>query len=248
MKLRLSCGLVAAVLAATIVVAPARPAQANAWVNIAVAVATSLFSGSGSGSADLERAKQEILAAVNSAKQEILNHIDAIAAADVRACTEAAVTKYQDIDSMPDYLLGPFVNGAVDCAFLSTAYFDAVQDLRAADNIGKLMGIIYSIAMASYTKFGLSVTHLLDRLITGYDAVVARLTPTNCTIKRLKEPGFPPDRWWECTAYNGDVGTSEWCTGQQCQPNRAQAENRATRNTSRPTALEALPTLRQLRA
>ncbi|MEQ4302960.1 hypothetical protein ABNF97_16450 [Plantactinospora sp. B6F1] len=59
----------------------------------------------------LEAAKREIINAGENSKQEILNHIDAVAAPDVEACTQAAVTKFAQIDSMPGSLLGPFING-----------------------------------------------------------------------------------------------------------------------------------------
>src|SRR5512139_2524554 len=112
MRRKLAQGIVAATATVVITVAgTAQPARAAlpAWANVVITVASSLLSGGGGG--DLERAKREIIAAVENSKQEILNHIDAIAAADVEACTQAAVTKVAQIDSMPGSLLGPFVNG-----------------------------------------------------------------------------------------------------------------------------------------
>jgi hypothetical protein len=237
-------------MAVGVAVSPARPAQAGLtdWFNIIIAAVQTIANHSGGApNSQLEAAKQEILNAVQSAKQEILNHIDAIASADVKACTEAAVTKFAQIDSLPPELLGPFVNGAVDCATLSVAYFNAVQDLAAADNIGKLMGVIYSIAMASFTKYGLSIRDLLTQLIGGYENVVVKLTPTNCTkitFRDVERPRVPVEKWWRCIAYNGDVGESDSVFGSNSEPNRAPAENRATSNTSRSIAQNALPQLR----
>jgi hypothetical protein len=249
MRQRLMSGLVALTVAVGLSVAPTRPAQAGVtdWFSVVIAAVQVIAGGGGgggSGDPQLEAAKREIMAAVESAKQEILNHIDAIANADVQACTEAAVTKFAQIDSMPPELLGPFVNGAVDCSALSVAYFNAVQDPAAADNIGKLMGVIYSITMASFTKYGLSIKDLLTALIRGYENVVVKLTPANCTKYRAKEPGYPVEKWWECIAYNGDHGQSDWVEGTAAEPSRVQAEDRAARNTSRATAKDALPKLR----
>jgi hypothetical protein len=250
MKARWSSGVLAAVLAVTLsVTGTARPAQAalTDWFNVIINAVQTIASGSGHGgsSSQLDAAKREIINAVESAKQEILNHIDAIASADVQACTESAVTKFAQIDSMPPELLGPFVNGAVDCAALSVAYFNAVQDPAAADNIGKLMGVIHAIAMASFTKYGLSIRDLLTQLIGGYENVVVKLKPTNCTKYRVQEvevPGFI-ESWWECFAYNGDFGRSNSAFRGR-EPDRAQAEDRASGNTSRGIAQSALPQLR----
>jgi hypothetical protein len=248
MRRRLVSALVVATMATGVAISPARPAQAalTDWFNVIIAAVQTIASHSGGGpNSQLEAAKREIINAVESAKQEILNHVDAIAGADVKACTESAVTKFAQIDALPPELLGPFVNGAVDCATLSVAYFNAVQDLAAADNIGKLMGVIYSIAMASFTKYGLSIRDLLTQLIGGYENVVAKLKPTNCTKYRVQDvevPGFI-ESWWECFAYNGNFGRSNSALRGR-EPDRAQAEDRASANTSRKIAQDSLPQLR----
>ncbi|MEO3926097.1 hypothetical protein ABGB07_19835 [Micromonosporaceae bacterium B7E4] len=256
MRRRFVSGVVAATTAVVLTVSgTARPAQASwaSWAAVAVSVVQSLGSG---GGGDLERAKQEIIAAVENAKQDILNHIDTIAAADVQACTEAAVTKIAQIDSMPGSLLGPFVNGAVDCATLSKSYFNAVQSLPAADTIGKLMGVIYAIAMVAFAKYGLSTTALLDGLISGYQAVVTKLAPacSDQTIREYDSMGrlVTLEIQHTCVAYNGDRAWDFelYYRGRLQGPplDRAQVNMDATRNTSRWTAQQALPTLQAIRA
>ncbi|GAA0734323.1 hypothetical protein Drose_35060 [Dactylosporangium roseum] len=255
MRRRFVKGVVAATAAVVLTVSgTARPAQASwaSWAAVAVSVAQSLRSGGG----DLERAKREIIAAVENAKQDILNHIDTIAAADVQACTEAAVTKIAQIDSMPGSLLGPFVNGAVDCAALSKSYLNAVQSLPAADTIGKLMGVIYAIAMVGFAKYGLSTTALLDGLISGYQAVVTKLAPTcnDQTIREYDSRGrvVTVEIQHTCVAYNGDQAWDSelYYRGKLQGPplDRAQINMDATRNTSRWIAQQALPTLQTIRA
>jgi hypothetical protein len=251
-RTRLLTSLVAAFMAIVIGVGgTARPARAVVpWMTIAISVATSLFFGGGSG--DLEQAKREIIAAINASRQEMLDHIDAIASADVRACTESATTLVAQIDLMDQFTLAAFVINAVDCATLSTAYFDAVQNLGAADNIGKLMGMIYSIAMVGFAKLGFPTVDLLDGLIRGYEAVVTKLAPV-CVEFPDREPGTDITVInYECTAYNGDkgYGIQIFRSGRPTWPflDRVYVQNEATRNTSRAVAQSALPTLRQLRA
>jgi hypothetical protein len=255
MRRRFVNGVVAATVAVVLTVSgTTQPAQAawKDWANIIVSVAQSLLGGGN----DIERAKREIIAAVENAKQEILDHIDAIAAADVEACTEAAVTKIAQIDSMPGSLLGPFVNGAVDCAALSRSYFNAVQSLSAADTIGKLMGVIHGIAMVGFAKYGLSTTGLLDGVISGYQAVVTKLAPTcsEQTIREYDSMGrvVTVEIQYTCVAYNGDSAWDSelYYRGRLQGPplDRARVDTEATRNTSRWIAQQALPTLQALRA
>lgn len=258
MRRKMLGGLVAAALSVVLVVGgSARPARAAVdWGTVVVAVASSLFSSGGGGGGDLEQAKREIIAAVNSAKQEILDHIDGIAAADVRACVEAATIKVEQIDVMDPFSLALFVNGAVDCATLSSAYFDAVQSLEAADRIGRLLGEIYAIAMVGFAKVGLLTVDLLDSLIDSYESVVTKLKP-ECTERRIVENdinGRPLiiEIHYTCVAYNGDraEGVETYYRGVLVGPrlDRPTIDARATRNTSRAVAQAALPSLRQLRA
>ncbi|PRY32098.1 hypothetical protein CLV70_102309 [Pseudosporangium ferrugineum] len=259
MRLKTLGAAVAASLVLTAgAVAPARPAQASIvnWFEVIITAVSTLAANSGGGGNDaqLEAAKQQIIHAVESSKQEILAHIDAIAAADVEACTQSAVTKFAQIDSMPGSLLGPFVNGAVDCAHLSSSYFNTVQSLPAADNIGKLMGVIYAIAMTGFAKYGLSTRSLLGNLITGYEAVAVKMKPTRCGMQDALQdnevrprPGDP--MYWIvwCEAYNGDLANTTYNTIFPASPTEADFDAvrlQAGRNTSYATAVHALPALR----
>ncbi|GAA4697726.1 hypothetical protein [Phytohabitans rumicis] len=255
---RLRKGLVAAtmslVVAAGVTVRPAPAAAAVPWTQIAVAVASYLFSNSGGGGSDLERAKQEIIAAINASRDAIITEIDRIASADVRACTEAATTLVNQIDLMDDFTLSVFALNAVECASRSTAYFDAVANKAEADRIGKLMGQIFAIAMVGFRKMGFPATDLLAQLIRGYEAVVVKLAPT-CTENVLREYDdrgrlVTVEIQYTCVAYNGDsaFGSELYYLARLVTPplDRAQVSADATRNTSRAVAMAALPQLRAL--
>lgn len=262
MRARLLKGLAAASLAVTIAVAGSgMPVQAaetkraastnNAqvfafdWISMVVAVAGYLMSGTGSGG-NLEAAIAEIKAAIEQSKIEIIAQIDAIAAAEVEACLEAHTIEFLNIDFMDEYTLRAWAQNATTCATQASAFAGAVQSPQAVDKIGFVIGPIFAIVLAARAQAGFvnGTDLVLQSQIRAYEAVVTKLTPTNCQIITVSEGSTRYERWWRCTAYNGDVGRSSPCFGRDCMPNRVTAENQATRNTSRPIALGALPRLR----
>lgn len=259
MRKRLRNSLVAAGLAVAITVTavPATPAQAAPrgamqamafdWVSLVVAVAGHLLSGGGSEDDSLKAAVQQIVAAVESAKNDIIAHTDAIAAADVQACARQHTIEFSDIENMSNTVRQIWAQNATACATLATAYVNTVQTPQAVDNIGHVLPSLFAIVIAARGRANLpnGINLVIQDQIRSYEAVVAKLTPTNCVKKGNKEPGSPREKWWECIAYNGDWGQSGWVTA-PAEPIRAQAENAATRNTSRPAALSGLPQLRAL--
>ncbi|WP_159079479.1 MULTISPECIES: hypothetical protein [unclassified Plantactinospora] len=260
MRRRLLNGLLAGCLAVSMVVGgsakPARAVDASFWINVAVAVAGSLFGGGGGGvtPAQLERAKREILGAINQSQQEILAHIDGIAAADVRACARSNTLLMPNIDQMDIYTLSVFLDSSLNCATLSSAYFDAVQDLGAADHIARVMGEIYSIAMVTFAKFGFDSTPLLDDLIASYEAVLNKIKPAcGHSYGTIWDPEFAwvTEHTYACRAHTGDVESwTELQAGSQLiNPiDYAFVETNVMRNTVRPSILRELPRLKQIRA
>ncbi|MFC0530989.1 hypothetical protein [Phytohabitans kaempferiae] len=255
-------GLAAASLAVSIAVAgagvPAQaaetrraPATATAqvfavdWVSLGIAVAGYLFSGGGGGGG-LQAAIAEIKAAIEQSKTEIIAQIDAIAAAEVEACLEAHTIEFLNIDFMDEYTLRAWAQNATSCATQASAFAGAVQSPQAVDKIGFVIGPIFAIVLAARAQAGfINGTDLvLQSQIRAYEAVVTKLTPTDCQLIVTSEGSAFYEKWWRCTAYNGDVGRSSPCFGRNCLPNRAMAETQATLNTSRPVANGALPRLR----
>ncbi|GAB3979750.1 hypothetical protein V1634_16115 [Plantactinospora veratri] len=259
MRKRLRDCLIAAGLAVAITVVPSTaPAQAAPrtegvqamafdWVSLVVAVAGHLLGGGSSEDASLKAAVQQIVAAVEAAKNDIIAHTDLIAAADVQACARQHTIEFADIENMSNTVRQLWAQNATGCATLATAYVTTVQTPQAVDNIGHVLPALFAIVVAARGRAGLpnGINLVIQDQIRSYEAVVAKLTPTDCVKKGNKEPGYPREKWWECTAYNGDWGQSSWVTA-PAEPVRAQAENAATRNTSRPAALSGLPPLRSL--
>jgi len=257
MRKRLLGGVLAVCLAVPVAVGgTARPAKADpaVWINVAVAVAGKLFGGGGGGGGDLEQAKREILAAISASQQDILNHIDAIAAADVRACLRSGTLLMPNIDQMDVYTLPVFMENSINCATRSSAYFDAVQDLSAADNIARLMGEIYSIAMISFEKMGFDSTYLLDDLIGSYEAVLNKVKPAcgdDWQTWNDNEWGFYTEHRYHCQAFNGDSASwMEYWYGSNVENpiDHAWVESEAMRNTVRPHVVQTLAQLKQIRA
>jgi hypothetical protein len=228
---------------------PKTPDDMNEFIRLTDAFLqlTEAFAGGGGGGGpELDEAIRQIKETVEQAKDQIIQHIDEITSAEVQACVRTHTIEFADIANMSRTILQLWAQDATLCASQATEYFSAVSTLRAADNIGFLAGEIYAIATAARAKAGFSIVALLENHIRTDEAIITRLTPTDCGIKRAPpEPKATPERWWECTAYNGDVGESAACFGFQCQPDRAAAEDNATRRTSRAVAKDALPKLRE---
>ncbi len=252
--------LIAAGLSVAVVLPTAAPAQAAPrsaqvralafdWTSLAIAAAQYLLSSGGSDDAALQAAVNQIIAAVESAKNDIIAHTDRIAAADVQACARQHTIEFTDIDSMSRTVLQLWAQSATGCATLATSYASAVATPQAVDDIGAVLPALFAIVIAARGRAGLvnGINLVVQDQIRAYETVVAKLTPTNCVKKGNKEPGTPREKWWECTAYNGDWGQSTWVYA-PAEPVRAQAENAATRNTSRPPLLDGLPRLRALGA
>jgi hypothetical protein len=250
----------AVAIGATGLVGPARAAEPKAqvqaaafgfdWTSLVVAVVSALASGGGGGGgSELDAAVRQIVAAVEQAKTDIINHSDAIAAADVQACVRSATIESTNIESFPPPVLILWAQNATSCAELATAYANALTSPAAVDNIGFLVGPIFSIVLAARAKAGLAngTDLILQDEISAYQAVVTKLTPTDCRKWVAREPGYPNEKWWECTAYNGAVGSSDSVVGNLREPDRTQAEDRATAGTSRPIAKDALVRLSPLR-
>ncbi|WP_432973908.1 hypothetical protein [Dactylosporangium sp. CA-233914] len=265
MTRRLRRALLAAVLgiavgvAGTAVPAGAAPRPADAarlqavggfdWASLAVSVALTVLGGGSSG--DIDAAVQRIIAAVEQSRTDILNHIDAIAAADVQACARQHTIEFADINNMSRTVEQLWAQDATRCATLATAYLNAVQSQAAADTIGLLIGEIYAIAMAARAKGGFGVNLLLQDEISSYHTVITKLEPS-CVEHKISEYDsrgrvVTTEIQYTCTAYNGDIGydSEDYYRGKRTSPplDREAVKDTATRNTSRAVAKAALPGL-----
>ncbi|WP_412749726.1 hypothetical protein [Krasilnikovia sp. M28-CT-15] len=259
---RATAGLLAAAIG-VVGLAPPAPASAKApaatanafafdWVSAVVAVAGALYGAGGGG--NLDAATQQIIGAIEASEARMLNHIDAIASAEVQACARAHAIELSDINTMSTSVRQLWAQEATRCAALATAYLDAVVSKNSVDNLGHVIGEIYAIAIAARVKANLhnGVDLLLRDQVRSYEVVVAKLAPS-CNEQRYVEHDtqgrvVTVEIHYTCVAYNGDQATDHelYHLGKLVGPplNRDAVANNATRNTSRAIALEALPRLR----
>jgi hypothetical protein len=244
-------------VAGTAAPARAKPSiMAFDWVSAIVSVVGAALSSGGSGSSELDAAVRQIVAAVEQSEQNILNHMDALASAEVRACARTHTIELSDIEHMNNSVRMIWAQNATACATLATSYLATVQSKPAADTIGVAIGEIYAIAIAARARAGLisGIDLLVRDQIRGYETLIAKLAPT-CREDRYEEYDergrlVLVEIHYTCDAYNGDSATDyeAYVRARLVKGplNRAAVDADATRNTSRQIAFNGLPVLRTL--
>lgn len=245
--------------------APAQATQAApdahlmffSWPNLIINVATAYLAG-GSSSSDLRSAINQIIAAVEASKIEILNHIDALAGADIQACARQHTIEFADIENMSNTVRQLWAQDATSCAALATSYLNAVDSQQAADTISRLVPEIYAIAISARARAGFTIDLLTQDLIRTTETITVKLRP-DCTTETLRWWDTSENAWYfevhyTCTAYDGTrvsryeawlhAPDSGWLISEPLD--RAWIEAEAAKNTSWPQAVEALPRLRTI--
>ena len=199
----------------------------------------------GVSEAALRAAVQEIVTAVENAKIEIISHIDAIAAAEVRACVRHHVIEFADIDRFAPTVLQSWAQDATGCASLADSLFRAVSDKAAADNIGFALNTIMPIALTARARAGLTTSTLMSTFNSSEQVIISKLAPT-CTEHRVEEPPMLEIQYY-CVAYNGDTayGDQIFRNGKPLNGpvDKDAVAAEATRLTSRAVARAVLPYL-----
>ncbi len=235
----------AILLAATLAVAtiPARPAQAVTVGQVVSALKTaySLYEKYGKDELSLEEATDQIISAINSAKVEIIARIDAIAAADARACAKSTIIQFEDIELLSEDAQFALASSAIDCMTLIESYLEVVDDKPSVDKLGFALNALGPVTMMLRAHVGLPESAAVsDMLINGNYAIIAKLHPTcqTMTLWGDSDGGFV-EKNVRCRAYNGDIGMAfSWVGDPNFATKKTQAEDKATRNTSRKIAQE----------
>ncbi|MBT8228367.1 MAG: hypothetical protein HKP61_18220 [Dactylosporangium sp.] len=212
---RLTRAAIAGALA-VVVTAPigAQPAQAAipplAATKLVVDVGirlVKLWSSYSSGSLSLADATEQIVAAVDTAKNEIISHTEAIATAQVRACATRHVIELADIDHFNPDVLQTWAQDATACVTLADSLLATLTTKPAIDMAGVALGIVGPVALIARQRAGFSTAGLSTVLAHAHQIVVTKLVPT-CRTSSSQEPGFPIVTVnYRCTQYNGDTAS-----------------------------------------
>jgi len=189
--------------------APARavtPQQAKVAIEVA-AKAYELYSRYVNGAMTLDEATGKIIDAIEAAQTAIMAHVDAIAAANVRACARSAVIDVADVGSMSPDTLQSFARDATDCVTLAEGLIHAAVDKTVINQLAFTANAVGPIALFARTHAGLTTPALRSTLAALNTTVVTKLTPP-CDATPLwgdSSGGFV-EVALRCVAFNGQQG------------------------------------------
>lgn len=153
------------------------------------------------GGMSIEEATRQILAAIQSARTDIIAHMDRLAAAEARSCATRHVIELADIERFNPDTLQAWAQNATACVTLIEALTGVVEDKTAADVLGMALGVVGPIALIARTRAGFSTAALLGVLRGGHDKVINKLIPDCYFISGWHPPYITRS---VCIAYNGD--------------------------------------------
>jgi hypothetical protein len=183
-----------------------------------------------SGGSSVAAAVGQILNAIQAARDAIINHIDAIATADARACAQNAVVDFPNFERLTTDNQQAFALAATSCSNLINSLVGTVADKRAKDQLGYSANAVGPIALITRSRSGLGNSTFVPVLRSTNQQVSTSLTPF-CT--NLLDPDSHK-KVWACRAYDG--GFDE-------EIDRQFAQDIAARNTSWPVANQTLTQL-----
>lgn len=209
-----------------------KPAVTVAGVIAIVKGAYDLYKSFTSGGLSVQAATSQIIAAINSAKTEIINHIDAIATASARACAQEIVIDFESFDALTPDNQQAFARDATSCLTLINSLQSAVTDKPSLDQLGWTLDFVGPIALIVRSRAGLSNASLPAVLVQGNQKTIAVMAPS---CHSFVQEGHT---MWNCTAYNGDSSGAE--------PSFNLAQREAGANISWSMAQTVLPVVQSL--
>ncbi|ADJ45535.1 hypothetical protein AMES_3711 [Amycolatopsis mediterranei S699] len=241
MKRRLiTCIVALTVPLTTVVGAPAQAAPAtrgSAHPNVdvitiiqAAKAAYDAYKSFASGGGSLNTAVSRILTAIQQAQDSIINHIDAIAATDARACAQDAIVDFPNFDRLTPDNQQAFAVAATKCSNLIDSLLGTVADKHAKDQLGYSANAVGPIALVTRSRSGLSNQSFVPVLRDTNQQISTSLAPS-CSF--VFDPDFQ-GKVWACASYDG--GFDE-------ELDRTRAQTFAAANTSWPMANQTLAQL-----
>lgn len=203
-----------------------------ATILAAIKQAYDVYKSFAQGGTSGQNATVLILNAIQSAQTAIMSHIDAIAAAEARACARSAVVDFPNFEALTTDNRQAFALAATSCVTRIESLLATVSDLGAVDQLGFSLNAVGPIALITRGRTGLTNPSFVPVLISGNRTVVNRLAPS-CRPHTDLEGATE----FICFAYNGDRGADYPLISSQ---------NAAMRRTSWPVAKAVLPQLTSL--
>jgi hypothetical protein len=185
-----------------------------------------------SGNLSVRQATDQIIAAINGAKIEIINHIDAIAAAEARSCAQDAVLGVESFNILTLDNQQAFALAATSCVNRIDILVTTLTSKAAIDQLGFTLQAVGPIMLIVRSRVGFSNTNFVPILVRSTQRVITALTPT-CTSRTIEGR-----TQWTCRSYNGDRGGPD--------PSPRTAEQTAGRGTSWALGRAVLPQLSNL--
>jgi hypothetical protein len=209
-----------------------RPAVDPGTIITIIKGAYDIYKAFTSGGSSGQAATNQILAAINSARTDIINHIDAIATAQARACAQEVVIDFDSFEALTTDNKQAFALGATSCLTLINSLQSAVTDKPSLDQLGFTLDFVGPIVLIVRARTGLSNTGITPTLLQGNQQTLSVMAPS---CHGFVQEGHTQ---WICTAYNGDVGGAE--------PSLSLAQREAGARTSWAMARAVLPTIQAL--
>jgi len=170
-----------------------------------------------------------IVAAINSAKIEIINHIDAVATAEARACAQDTVLGVDSFTLLTPDNQQAFALGATSCVNRIDTLLTTLTSKGAIDQLGFTLQAVGPIMLIVRSRVGFSNANFVPILVRSTQRVINALAPS-CSARTIEGR-----IQWTCRSYNGDRGGPD--------PTRRLAERTAGRGTSWALSRAVLPQL-----
>ncbi|HET9141462.1 hypothetical protein [Actinophytocola sp.] len=212
MRKRLTRAVIALTLAITVTAtgtikpAPAQAGPVRVQYDIiaiigAVKTLVDIWRSFRGGGMSIEAATQQILGAINTAKTDILSHMDRLAAAEARSCATRHVIELADIQQFNPTTMQIWAQDATGCVTLISSLLDVVTDKAAADTLGAAFDVIGPIALIARSRAGFSTEALRAVLVSGNNKIITKLMPDCYFVSGWNPPYITRSI---CIAYNGD--------------------------------------------
>lgn len=207
------------------------PGEVSAIASV-VSAAFTAYRTFTAGSLSVEDATRQILNSIYSAKVEIMARIDAVAAAQARACAQDAVLDFENFDLYSRDSQEAFAMAARSCVNLIDSLLVTSPDKAAVDQLGFALLAVGPIMLIVRSRVGVGNASMIPVLVRSTQAVITQLAPT-CNSRVIEGR-----TQWFCRVYGDHTGGYE--------PSLSLAQRQAAQRTSRPVAQRSLPVLQSL--